>query len=52
METVYSLKEDITILIIAHRLTTLSGCSKIYEIDKGKIINSGSFNEVVKNSAI
>lgn len=52
METVYSLKEDITILIIAHRLTTLSGCSKIYEIDKGKIINSGSFNDVVKNIAI
>ena len=36
MEIINSL-EDKTILIIAHRLSTLDQCDKIYEINEGNL---------------
>ncbi len=33
MKTVDNLDKDLTILIIAHRITTLEGCNKIIEVD-------------------
>jgi ABC-type multidrug transport system fused ATPase/permease subunit len=42
MESIYSLDSSITILIIAHRLSTLDKCNRILGLDNGKInfINS------------
>jgi ABC-type multidrug transport system fused ATPase/permease subunit len=36
-----------TIIIIAHRLSTIEHCDRIYQIDGGKIVKSGSYQEVV-----
>ncbi|MGA9377411.1 MAG: ATP-binding cassette domain-containing protein, partial [Phormidium sp.] len=36
-----------TMIIIAHRLTTLEHCDRIYEMEKGRIVKSGSYQEVV-----
>lgn len=36
-----------TIIIIAHRLTTLEKCDTIFKIDKGRIVDSGTFEEIV-----
>ena len=36
-----------TIILIAHRLTTVKNCDCIYLLDKGKIIDSGRYNELV-----
>ena len=36
-----------TIIVIAHRLTTVKNCDKVYVVDKGKIIDEGSYDEVV-----
>ena len=38
MNSIYNLKKDITIVIIAHRLKSLSGCDRIIELKDGKII--------------
>ena len=38
MEAVYLLKGEITIIIIAHRLSTLNGVDRIYHLDKGNLI--------------
>jgi ATP-binding cassette, subfamily B, bacterial PglK len=38
-----------TLIIIAHRLTTVKGCDVVYMIDKGKIVASGTYNELLKN---
>jgi len=35
MRSIYSLNKDLTILIIAHRLTTLKSCDQIYHVDEG-----------------
>ncbi len=32
-----------TLIIVAHRITTIKKCDKIYYMDNGKIINHGSF---------
>lgn len=44
------LKGKYTILIIAHRLSTIKNADKVYLMDKGEIIGSGSFNELIKSS--
>jgi len=36
-----------TIIIIAHRLSTIEHCDRIYQIEQGKILKSGSYQEVV-----
>ena len=49
MDILYSLKESMTILLIAHRLSTLKDCDKIYVLDKGKLITSGTYDELLTN---
>ena len=38
MDSIKSLNEDLTIIVIAHRLTTLRFCNKLYEVKNKKII--------------
>ena len=38
MEAIDALKGQKTLIIIAHRLTTIKNCNKIYEISNGKVI--------------
>jgi ABC-type multidrug transport system fused ATPase/permease subunit len=46
-DAIKSLSGSKTTIIIAHRLTTLSHCDRIYEIEKGKIVKSGSYSDVI-----
>jgi len=48
MEAVESLGSELTILIIAHRLTTLKNCEQIVKLDKNHIIQVGSYQEMVR----
>ncbi len=36
-----------TIIMIAHRMTTVRECDVIYLLDKGKVLDSGSFQELL-----
>lgn len=47
IETIEGLAKDITILIIAHRLTTLKNCTKIIDLDGGKIKRICSYEEII-----
>ena len=42
MEAVYNLREDITIVIISHRLNTVKNCDKIIVLEKGEIKKDGN----------
>lgn len=42
MEAIYSLKERVTMVIIAHRLSTLRSCSQVFEFSKGQIVSVGT----------
>jgi ABC-type multidrug transport system fused ATPase/permease subunit len=48
MNQIHSVTENITIIIIAHRLTTLFKSDKIYLFEKGKIKSQGSYKELEK----
>jgi len=48
MEGINSLSENMTIIIIAHRLSTVKNCDKIYVLEKGQIKNEGTFQELTK----
>lgn len=45
-----NLKGVYTILIIAHRLSTVKDCDKIYVIDDGKIVGEGTHSELLKGN--
>lgn len=50
-DSIHKLSNKYTILIIAHRLSTVRDCDKIFFIDNGKIIASGTHDELVNSCA-
>ena len=36
-------------MIIAHRFSTILNCDKIFFIDKGKVLDSGTNEELIKS---
>ena len=48
MEAVHNLSKDITIILIAHRLSTVKSCDKIFLLEKGELKNKGTFEELIK----
>jgi ABC-type multidrug transport system fused ATPase/permease subunit len=42
-------KEDLTIIIIAHRFTSLKYCNKIYQLENGHVTTSLSYADLVKD---
>lgn len=47
MASIESLSKDLTILIVAHRLSTLRKCTQIVEIEGGHAKRVGSFQQIV-----
>ena len=50
MESIYKLKKNITIIIIAHRLNTVKNCDKIFLFNKGKLEGQGTYDELIESS--
>lgn len=50
MSAIETLSKDLTILIVAHRLTTLKNSTHIVELNNGKIARVGSYKEIVINN--
>lgn len=49
-KSIDSLKGSMTVVIIAHRLSTIKNCDTIYVLDKGRILETGSFDELTLNT--
>ena len=47
MQAIEGLSQDLTLLIIAHRLTTLKNCTRIVELGDGGIKRTGSYQDIV-----
>lgn len=50
--TIDNLVKDHTIVIVAHRLSTIKDADIIYVVDNGKIVSSGTHKELLKTSNI
>ena len=48
MEAVQKLRKNITIIIIAHRLSTVKNCDKIFLIEKGELKGQGTFEKLIQ----
>lgn len=48
MQAVSQLQGNKTILIVAHRLTTVAQCNLLYRLEQGRLVNQGAFAEVTR----
>ena len=51
MQAIDGLSSDLTVLIIAHRLTTLKNCTLIVELADGCVKRVGSYQRIITNAA-
>lgn len=49
-KTIDNLIKDHTVVIVAHRLSTIMDADIIYLVDKGKFVDSGTHNELLKTN--
>ena len=47
MDAINNLSKNITIILIAHRLSTVKKCDKIFLLEKGQLKNEGTFEELI-----
>lgn len=50
MDEIYNLNDDKTILVVAHRLSTIQRCDKIYKIENGKVYLVNNISEPYINT--
>ena len=48
-QSIDSLKQKKTIIIIAHRLSTVKNCDHIYVLSKGRVVEQGTFKNLYDN---
>ncbi len=47
INAIEALREDHTLIMIAHRLTTVKNCDKLYFMEQGSIVQEGSYYDLV-----
>jgi len=50
MDAINNLAKHITIILIAHRLSTVKKCNQIFLLEKGEIKNQGTFEELINTN--
>ena len=50
MEAIHNLMHTKTIILIAHRITTVQNCDLICLMENGHIVAQGSYNELLESS--
>ena len=51
MKAIQNLKQDRALIMIAHRLSTVEDCDRLYFFNNGKVEVSGTFEEIKKSSS-
>jgi ATP-binding cassette subfamily B protein len=47
MQAIDDLGDELTVLIVAHRLSTLKHCTKIVELKQGQVLREGRYEDIV-----
>lgn len=48
-EVIHALAGECTIIIVAHRLTTVVDCDRIFVLDEGELVADGKHHELIEN---
>jgi ABC-type multidrug transport system fused ATPase/permease subunit len=51
MDAVHELSRKKTLILIAHRLSTVRACDRIYLLDGGNTVDEGTYDDLVANSS-
>ena len=51
IDSIDALKGERTIVMIAHRLTTVMNCDVLYMMDQGRIVDAGTYGELLKRNS-
>ncbi|NMA22242.1 MAG: ATP-binding cassette domain-containing protein, partial [Spirochaetales bacterium] len=51
MDAIKSASQDRTVIMIAHRLSTVQNCDVIYMMKDGNIVSHGTYDDLMQNSA-
>ena len=49
VDEIQRLKGNVTMIVIAHRLSTLQHCDQIYRLKEGKIVAVGSYQDIIRD---
>jgi ATP-binding cassette subfamily B protein len=47
MRAIAALGRDLTVVVIAHRLSTVALCDKVVRLEEGRVMRVGTFDDVV-----
>lgn len=50
MNELLAMRESRTIVLVAHRLTTVKDCDRIYVFKDGEIVSTGTYEELIRDS--
>jgi ATP-binding cassette, subfamily B, bacterial PglK len=50
MQAVNALSKEVTVVLIAHRLTTVKNCACIYMLENGQVVAQGTYDELVQQN--
>lgn len=50
IDSIHKLSHKITIIMIAHRLATVRNCDVIFQFERGRLIDKGSYDELLESS--
>jgi ABC-type multidrug transport system fused ATPase/permease subunit len=51
MDAIDGLDRDMTVLLIAHRLTTVRRCDVVVQLENGRVVSQGTYDELLESSA-
>ena len=51
MEAIESLSNKLTLITVAHRISTIENCDMIYFLEDGKIKDYGNFSQLISKNA-
>lgn len=50
MNSIEGLKRDLTIILVAHRISTVRQCDTIFELDHGRVVMQGTYEQLLDRS--
>lgn len=52
MNTINRIGTDVTTIIVAHRLSTIKNCDKIFVLKEGQLVESGNHKELLEKNGV